>query len=207
MTMCGIPFVELEGCAGDWEALRAKAGRLLDTMQRHSAATATGDAFLQRWRACLMPVLDEFARAASGNADTASWRSVYKFKSASGGDDVSGWILALFPYGAKGQMCPLIEHAPLTDDRAAFTLCNPWKDSCFKNGNPVKSVKSGFFDRGTVEQEGTWVLGAHARGDSTLQIKYMAGPGLVVHYSGRNTLSPKLMWAVFARDPRAASAE
>src|SRR5262249_37174706 len=50
------------------------------------------------WLRILQPILREFVEAAEGRPDTARWRSIYKYRSFSGGNAVTGWIMAFFPY-------------------------------------------------------------------------------------------------------------
>lgn len=84
-TRCGIPEVTLLGSVNDWKDIRLRAGLLRDLD-------------LGWWIDPLLPVLDEFVRASSGNADAAIWKSFYKHESVSGGEFVSGWLLLLMPY-------------------------------------------------------------------------------------------------------------
>ncbi len=84
-SACGIPTIALEGTPEDWKGLaeRAQGFRELG---------------LERWFDLLSPILDQFARAAQGDVDTAFWRSLYKYNSMSGGPKINGWITAFFPY-------------------------------------------------------------------------------------------------------------
>ena len=86
-TMCGIPRITLEGSVADWESIERKAQEL-----------AHYD--LQSWIEVLMPILQEFTRAAKGQPDKEFWRSIYKIDSGCGSPTVNGWILNFFPYKA-----------------------------------------------------------------------------------------------------------
>ena len=89
-TSCGIPEITLEGTTSDWQLIRNNAAKL-----------AKYD--LEWWIPHLLPVLDQFVAASSGNVNKKFWSDLYKLNSASGGPYVSGWILKLFPYiGANG---------------------------------------------------------------------------------------------------------
>lgn len=83
-TMCGIPAITLLGSLEDWRAIR-----------RRAEVFAEFD--LADWVRVLLPVLDQFVEAASGNADRTFWQSIYKHKGDSGGPYVTGWINVLFP--------------------------------------------------------------------------------------------------------------
>ena len=84
-TMCGIPAITLEGKHEDWQAL----------VERVQGFREFG---LESWIDVLSPILDQFALASQGDVDQAFWRSIYKFKSISGGAVINGWITAFFPY-------------------------------------------------------------------------------------------------------------
>lgn len=83
--MCGIPEITLEGTVDDWRLIRARIERL----DEYDA---------KPWREALAPILDHFVLAAEGRADRMHWQSFYKWKSASGGPYVNGWINVLLPY-------------------------------------------------------------------------------------------------------------
>lgn len=87
-TLCGIPRVRLEGTANDWALLAERVGELASWFEP-----------LAPWFAELRPVLKVLARTAAGwPADREFWRSLYKWRSDSGGDFVSGWITAFFAH-------------------------------------------------------------------------------------------------------------
>jgi hypothetical protein len=92
-SLCGIPEVTLEGTVGDWADLRRRA-RVL------------GEFDLGWWSAALEPVLAKLEETAAGRPDLDFWRSAYKRESASGGEAVSGWVNALFPYLREGLADP-----------------------------------------------------------------------------------------------------
>lgn len=84
-TLCGIPEITLEGTLADWERLAERAQMF-----------AQYD--LAWWIGPLQPILQQFVAAKRGSINQQFWRSIYKLVDASGGDRISGWILALFPY-------------------------------------------------------------------------------------------------------------
>ena len=84
-TRCGIPTITLEGTPDDWRTLADRA-------------EAFAEFGLGRWVRSLRPILGHFARSASGDADRAFWRSIYRLNQQSGGPVITGWITAFFPY-------------------------------------------------------------------------------------------------------------
>ncbi|WP_326846935.1 DUF4419 domain-containing protein [Streptomyces kaniharaensis] len=88
ISLCGIPRVRLEGTADDWALLASRVGELAEWFEP-----------LGPWFAQLRSVLKVVARTAAGRpVDEEFWRSLYKWRSESGGDYVSGWITAFFAH-------------------------------------------------------------------------------------------------------------
>lgn len=132
-SFCGIPEVTLLGEASDWARIRTRAEVL-------------GEFDLRWWTDALLPALDVLIASARGAPDRSRWESFYKHRSASGGDRVSGWINALFPY-VQG-----------TSDRCDRR--NPWiverAESVNSNAYPKGNVAAPFeweFPLGSVEME------------------------------------------------------
>lgn len=82
---CGIPSITLTGTVDDWKSVRTRAAAL-------------GEYGLDTWTRALLPILDQFVRAAQDDVDRDFWRSFFRYESGSGGAELTGWILALFPY-------------------------------------------------------------------------------------------------------------
>jgi hypothetical protein len=118
VAVCGIPSITLTGTVEDWRKIR---GRL-------DAVAAFG---LETWCRSLVPIADQFVRAASGDVDTAFWRRIYNPADAYGGDVVTGWIARLYPYLKGGAAIdapnpllglPIDEPRDLTsDDRFGYS--------------------------------------------------------------------------------------
>lgn len=89
VTRCGIPAITLLGSVADWQAIRHRAEVLAEFD-------------LADWVRALLPVLDQFVKAASRAPDRAFWRSMYKLRGESGGPYATGWINVLFPYLDRG---------------------------------------------------------------------------------------------------------
>lgn len=90
MTLCGIPELTLLGTVEDWKKIKNKA-------------QALSEYDLSWWTDDLIPVLDNFILAASGNPDIKFFNEFYKINGGSGGPTISGWINRLFPYNKKNK--------------------------------------------------------------------------------------------------------
>ena len=88
-TMCGIPYVTLEGTKDDWERLKVVCNSLL----------SLSDGQLNWWLDKLNSSLDVIIRTVDGNYDTQNeWTDFLKFKSESGSHGCNGWINNFFPF-------------------------------------------------------------------------------------------------------------
>lgn len=85
-TLCGIPSIEIAGTINDWKEIQEKAILL---------TTYFG---LEEWRDALIPVLRKIESGSAGEIDIEFWDNMYKYKSASGGDVITGWVVNLFPF-------------------------------------------------------------------------------------------------------------
>ncbi len=85
-SMCGIPYITLEGTTADWELIRTKA----EALRQYD---------LEWWIDDLLPLLDQFIVASKGDVDRDFWKSIYiEKKIGCGSTTISGWILMFFPY-------------------------------------------------------------------------------------------------------------
>jgi hypothetical protein len=105
--VCGIPSITVTGTAADWRKIRSRVDRV-----------AVFD--LDPWIRSLVPITDQFVRAASGDVDTAFWRRIYSPADAYGGEVITGWAARLYPYltgnGALDRPNPLLE-LPIDEPR------------------------------------------------------------------------------------------
>lgn len=91
-TLCGFPKITLEGTIEDWQHLRDASEHLL--------RRCTPD-FAKQWSAALLPVLDKFVAARSGEVDARFWNSMCKLGGTSGSGArtwFNGWFNIFFPY-------------------------------------------------------------------------------------------------------------
>ncbi len=89
ITMCGIPWIELQGTLQDWESLRMRATKMWGE-------------FMPEYAELLIPVLDQFVEAYQGNVDHLFWQSMVKSIEHGVGSGssttISGWINLFYPY-------------------------------------------------------------------------------------------------------------
>lgn len=84
-TLCGIPYIVLEGTPEDWKWIKDN----LSELKKYE---------LNFWIEGLQPVIDKIYETSKGNIDTEFWKSIYKWNQESGGNRVTGWIIKFFPY-------------------------------------------------------------------------------------------------------------
>ncbi|MFJ5984699.1 DUF4419 domain-containing protein [Lentzea sp. NPDC092896] len=100
VCVCGIPSITLAGTADDWRKIRARVDDL-------------GVLGLGQWVRSLAPIMDEFVRAASGDARSEFWKRIYNPADAYGGEVVTGWISRFYPYlaleGTNGAPNPMLD--------------------------------------------------------------------------------------------------
>lgn len=107
MCVCGIPSITLTGTADDWRRIRSR----VDTITEYG---------LETWCRSLRPILDQFARAASGDVDTAFWRRIYNPVETYGVEVITGWATRFYPYldldGALDRPNPMLD-LPIDEPR------------------------------------------------------------------------------------------
>merc|ERR1719454_1702240 len=85
---CGFPSITLSGTPEDWEKVRSKAEQLRKFD-------------LDWWLGALLPVLDQFVRAAHGWPDLDFWRSLCMIDVGTSFPQykpLTGWVQVFFPY-------------------------------------------------------------------------------------------------------------
>ncbi|CAG8525955.1 11587_t:CDS:1 [Funneliformis caledonium] len=110
-TMCGIPKVTLEGTLEDWEKVQEKVIQLrrlnLD---------------LDFWLDRLEPVICKLIETYKGEIDEDFWSRIASEESfGSGPSEISGWMMAFYPYEKNGTKISydLIEPEDIPDGRVA----------------------------------------------------------------------------------------
>eukprot|EP00117_Sycon_ciliatum_P047266 scpid103096/ scgid33771/ Uncharacterized protein L662 len=172
-TLCGIPSFTVLGSADDWKSIR---GRVLGFLKI--------DPDLSWWTDPLVAVLDHFILAAEGKADLAFWKSWYKHESQSGGELVSGAILALFPY-KKEKMA----RNPFVDYRKVAAASSV--------GNSFHTVDGGMnmpqFPSSLAKAPFMWHYGG-----SDLKMVFISGLMAMV-YDQEDGIKPVIGWGVLQK--------
>jgi Domain of unknown function (DUF4419) len=98
--VCGIPWITLTGTVEDWRKIRSRVDRLPEFG-------------LEKWARSLVPIADEFVRAASGEPNLLFWQRIYNPADAYGGEVITGWVARFYPYlrldGVSDHPNPLLD--------------------------------------------------------------------------------------------------
>lgn len=174
MIGCGIPSITLLGTPADWRSIRTRAA--------HFAEYG-----LEWWTKSLLPVLDQFVRAAEGAPDTSFWRSLFRYESGSGRADLTGWIHVLFPYleNFDGKRIPNEHIATWAED---------WKTAetrlaKYDLRGPVLSQLLSVVSSAPVTLVDQRTGNAHS-------LRFVAGMFGVVEDEVTGAISPEIGWAV-----------
>ncbi len=168
VTLCGIPEITLTGTVEDWKSIRQRAEKFAEFD-------------LAWWVNALLPILDQFVAAASGNVEQKFWQSFYKWDNPhiSGHPYVTGWVNVLFPY--------------IKDRKTeAYTRRNP----------SVNSWSKAMKDRSGVPQMDSFPVGLSKVPfkwdylDLTFDMEFVGGFVGVVQDQKTFTLRPEIGWAV-----------
>lgn len=86
-TLCGIPYVTLEGTRQDWQ-------QIIDNIE------AFREYDLGDWVDVMKPVLEKICDSVEGEPNVAFWKDMYKMHGGSGGDTATGWstVFTLYIY-------------------------------------------------------------------------------------------------------------
>ena len=100
-TMCGVPWIRLEGTRDDFDELVRRAAALRERVL---------PAFADAWLSHLIPVLERVAASRRGEVDHLFWQNMVKVRQHGFGsgahESISGWIALLFPYLQGGELSP-----------------------------------------------------------------------------------------------------
>lgn len=119
MTLCGFPWIRMEGTAADWEKLRESAEELLRSGKLKRE-------FAEKWAQVLIPVLAKLEQSAQGNPELDFWDGMIKQDSSSGLSWINGWINVFFPVmkGKENPLCFAKDHGldGETEGESLFTI-------------------------------------------------------------------------------------
>lgn len=175
-TRCGIPSVSLEGTADDWQLLADRA-------------MAFAEFGLDWWLTPLQQILLELVSTARGDVRESFWKSIYKFRSFSGGSAVTGWITAFFPY-FNDRSNPSIEKNPWLAEgggRLQSLLDGQWGKEDFHHGGPSPDS----FPSGMARAPFLWKYFG-----SLIEMEFLGGFVGVAQDSTTLTLRPEIGWAI-----------
>jgi Domain of unknown function (DUF4419) len=176
-SACGIPAITLEGTPDDWYAILERA-QLLPRFE------------LGWWLPVLEPILQQFIDAAEGKPAPQFWQSIYKYNSFSGGNAVTGWITAFFPY--------------FKDPKTSLPSCpDPWLDRAGKDLQellyPGKDRERGLVSGPAIDQFPTGLAKVPLLWkyyDQEFDMELLAGFVGVAQDAQTLCLRPEIGWAV-----------
>ncbi len=175
---CGIPRVTLLGNRADWESMIPRVRHL-------------GEYGLAWWTDALVPILEELARTADGEIDQEFWRSFFRYQSGSGPAELTGWLVALFPYVTDHRSNELVASPYVANWRERFRTADE-RDGWLGHGDE-EGPAIGDLPEGLVSAPVRIV--DMATGDS-IDVRFVAGMFGVAQAEGTGALSPAFGWAV-----------
>lgn len=167
-SLCGVPAVTLEGTVEDWRTIRERV-------------RAFQEFDLAWWAGPLDAVLAKLEETARGNPDRGFWEEIYKLVNASGGELISGWVNALFPYVGD-----------------AGPTRNPWFEARDGARGP-QLPKMSAFATGMTAAQFTWRLAGADRA-----MRLVAGFVGVKRAGRGDGVAPAIGWAVTPAAPERA---
>ena len=155
--VCGIPSVILEGGTEDWRLLKSKV-ECLDA----------SDLELSWWTKPLLPLCDQFVRAADGHVDRSHWRNLCKVINRYGVEDLNGWLLKFIPYLRHGKNEPATHRNPVLEMNVFFEPTGTREEA---NGN-ISGCTSDMLPGGLSRAPVKWVTCETGKSDS---LEFVAG--------------------------------
>lgn len=110
-TMSGFSKVTLLGEVSDWVNIRDRVWALAEFG-------------MDWWLEHIIPTCDQFVAAAKGEADVEWWRRAVCQFGGSGRDDISGWLVTLFPYIGRGKKVRQNDRLEWQEARRGVDLCD-----------------------------------------------------------------------------------
>lgn len=125
---CGIPEIRLQGEKSDWQRIKSKATSLI----------AIIPAF-KDWIASVNEIMDHFIDAFDDKIDNLFWKSIFLYGGGSGGPQLTGWLISLFPYLHKISYDPKV---PAKYEKNPYCWDgNSWKDAMGEGGMGLDNFK------------------------------------------------------------------
>jgi HEAT repeat protein len=169
-TLCGIPEIKLEGTPEDWKKIIDKA----DELAKYD---------MNWWIVEIIPYLKKIHESSQGNVDRDFWQSIYKVRSESGGDTVSGWVIKFFPYLLRpgGQGVKYCRNPHIS-----------------KNLNKIghNAPKFNLFPSGLAKASFNWIIGPTPELTVTYPMEFFAGFLGVKQDSKTKALKPVISWGI-----------
>ncbi len=192
-TMCGFPYIALEGELSDWIKIRQSAEQLVS--QR-----CTSD-FSSKWLPALLPLLDKFVeeyekgvQLAAGEArevDSLFWNAMVKRGGISGSGGwswLTGWMNILFPFINKGTTSNRFAFEPYSPQRAYVTAEH---DKTFRYGASGMGPDVTSFSEGLSKVPVTWYyLG------EKVNLEFTSGFLCTKQDEETKEISAELMWFI-----------
>ena len=203
-TRCGIPWIELRGTVDDWKKVRAKA----ELMRGFDVKFWDEGGPISEWLEDLLPVLDEFVKAAEGNADPEFWGAVSNIGGLTGsgqsmptGQYLMGWVRVFYREAASGwfQSWSFVKEHGIEEMLARIRSAAE-KGRKLDKADLQKLAELGVTHYGlelpsgvsTAPVKMTW-----AREGVTEELKFLASGLVYQHADG--ALEPRNAWAITAK--------
>ena len=175
--ICGIPSVTLEGTVEDWMLLSGKIQALHDS-----------DLELSWWTKHLLPLCNQFERAARGEVDINHWKDLCKVMERYGADDLNGWLLQFIPYVREDRNERLVHRNPVLELKTSEAQAVD-ASSRFK----ITGCTSNMLPNGI---SGVPVTCRNLQSGDDTEIRFLAGFTAVEQDPDDLSLRPVIGWAI-----------
>jgi hypothetical protein len=175
--ICGIPSVTLEGTLEDWALLSGKIRALHDS-----------DMELSWWTKHLLPLCNQFERAARGDVDVNHWKDLCKVMERYGADDLNGWLLQFIPYVREDRNERLVHRNPVLE------LESPGAEAADASSRfKITGCSSNMLPNGI---SGVPVTCRNLQTGADTEIRFLAGFTAVEQDPDDLSLRPLIGWAI-----------
>lgn len=179
MCGCGIPEFTVLGTRADWQSIRAK----LALLSRYG---------LEWWVSAIDPVISKIAETAAGNVDEDFWRSFFRYQSASGGAELTGWIVTLFPYIKNGRREQVVANGYVANWRDHLQAAEARGEAWVQRDN-IQGPSLGMIPGSLASAPVRFV---DARDSSETALRFVSGMFGVEQDADTGALSAAFGWAV-----------